>query len=210
MTLNIGITSLDLSLNELATRDKLQEHLVGKGYAGPPIDLEEKILTKHQVILTVCCGAAYFLKLVAAMLHCWVQSDRIPTRRVGLSPSIFALHPLALSSFPPLFLKIFLYSTTHFLENHPLRHTNCLHRPALPFPINVRTSAFLFLPRKKHTAMDSTRSSLKRSRLRSWTIIDDPLCVSAGGWWRLHACSYHQRNFHSEPVYLQVVSHFCI
>ena len=54
---------VELSLTELGTREKLQEHLVGKGYAGPPIDLEEKILTKQQVILTGCLGAVCFYKI---------------------------------------------------------------------------------------------------------------------------------------------------
>ena len=41
----------ELSLKEMGTREKLQEHLEGKGYAGPTIDLE---LTEEQVVLTVC------------------------------------------------------------------------------------------------------------------------------------------------------------
>ena len=66
ITSNLGVNPLEMLLKELGTREKLQEHLVGKGYSGPPIDLEEKILTKEQVILTVCWGAACFSKLVAA------------------------------------------------------------------------------------------------------------------------------------------------
>ena len=41
---------------------------MGKGYAGPPIDLEGKILTKQQVILTVCWGAACFSQTSC----CWL------------------------------------------------------------------------------------------------------------------------------------------